>query len=129
MAGYAARLATFLRSLRPRVRGNHTLVWREVTPTVFSRAPDDRRGYLTPGRTAAVNAIARRLLTEGWGAPPLPAWRIIDADLLVPLNQLEALVSDDGYHPNDDVLLNVVHAVFSELCPPFGDWRAAVDTL
>jgi len=135
VAGYAARLAAFLRDLRPRVRaGVHTLVWREVTPTVFSRAPTDRRGYLTPGRTMAVNAVARRLLTVGWAgqggaAAVLPSWRVIDADLLAPLNNLEALVGSDGYHPNGDVLLNAVHAIFSELCPPFGDWRKAVDEL
>ena len=134
VTGYAARLAAFLRGLRPRVRaGKHTLVWREITPTVFARAPADRRGHLTPGRTSALNAVARRLLGEGWrgpeGAPPLPAWKVVDADLLVPLNNLEALVSGDGYHPNGDVLLHVAHAVFSELCPPFGDWRAAIDAL
>ena len=82
--------------------------------------------------------MARRLLGEGWrgqeepeggAAPPLPAWKIVDADLLLPLNNLEALVSGDGYHPSGAVLLQVAHAVFSELCPPFGDWRAAVDAL
>ena len=138
VAGYAARLAAFLKGLRPRVRaGIHRLVWREITPTVFARAPADRRGHLTPGRTSALNAVARRLLGEGWrgqepgggAAPPLPAWKIVDADLLLPLNNLEALVSGDGYHPSGAVLLQVAHAVLSELCPPFGDWRAAVDAL
>jgi hypothetical protein len=133
VTGYAARLAAFLRGLRPRVTRNHTLVWREITPTVFSRAPDDRRSYLTPGRTAALNAVARRLLMEGWagggggGGGALPPWRVVDADLLIPWDQLEALVSADGYHPEGLVLLNVLHAIFSELCPPFGDWREAVD--
>ena len=145
VTSYAIRIATFLKDLRSRVSaGTHTLVWNEVTNTEYSRIHDDRRSYLTNGRIAAVNAVARRLLAA-WGdygggvgsggvsgggvMGNVPRWAIVDADLLIPINNLPALVSADGYHPTKEVLLNKVFAIFSELCPPFGPWSNAIDVL
>jgi hypothetical protein len=118
---YTKRMASFLLALEPLVSPlNHTLVWRSITPIAFSRAPEDRRGYLSYGRTTAVNAVARRLITEAWRG--LPRWRYIDTAPRFPPNDLDNLdvVSGDGYHPSVQSLNYIVFAIFSELCPPFG---------
>ena len=134
VTSYAIRIASFLKDLRPRVtEGIHKLVWNEITATVFERTSTDRRSYLTNGRIAALNAVARRLLAA-WGDNSgvmgnVPRWTVVDADLLIPLNNLQVLVSPDGYHPTKEVLLNKVFAIFSELCPPFGPWSNAIDEL
>lgn len=118
---YTKRMASFLLALQPLVTLNHILVWRSITPIAFSRAPEDRRGYLSYGRTTAVNALARRLVTEGWKGQP--RWRYIDTAPLFPPSDLDNLevVSADGYHPSVQTLKYIVFGIFSELCPPFGE--------
>lgn len=134
---YAQRLALFLRGLRRHVRaGVHRLVWREVTPTAFEKMPlGDNRGFFTLGRTSAINAVARRLLLEGWGGGAgegghrLPPWALVDADLLMPAISVANLTEWDGYHPSHEVLVHSVYAIFSELCPPFGPWSESLETM
>ena len=155
LSSYAWRMANFLQAVRgalgERARADAeaaaggaaggalppppppALVWRSITPTVHSRAPEDRRDPLSLGRTTAANAVAARLLEHGWNAAAargagLPRVGIVDAHLLLPPGD-EARVSADGYHPAPAVLQQLVWAVFSELCPAPGLGVAGLQAL
>ncbi len=135
LATYATRMARFLHGLWGALpqgaststststsshgRRQPALLWRTITPTAYSRAPADRRDYLSLGRTAAANALAQRFLAA-WNAQAqaqaLPRWAVLDAELLMPAGREES-IAEDGYHPSQDTLQLLVHAIFSELCP------------
>jgi len=124
---YAIRLAKFLREMglflkekREEGGGPYRLVWRMIAPTVWSKAPIDRRDFLSNGRIEACNAIARRFLGEAWNffavSKMLPPWALVESSLLMPPGH-ESRVSGDGYHPTPQTLERFVHAIASEFCP------------
>ena len=65
----------------------------------------------------------------GGGGPNLPRWSVMDTDMLTPLDDLENALEPDGYHVSEEALVFRVHAIFSELCPPFGAWSESLGVL
>jgi len=128
---YATRLARFLTELasalegappRPALAAPFTLVWRTITPIAYAKAPEDRRDFISIGRTEAANAVAKKLIEEGWNADPardpavLPHFKVIDSTLIMPPGD-EGRVAEDGYHPSAKSLELFVAAFASEVCP------------